>query len=341
MKFVPNFAAARRGRLDRRRSALLAGLSAFLPWELGHKADPFASAPAGIQPEWYFVWMFQFLKYLPAEIAASGRVAGHRLLRALAAVLVLVPVLDRGASLGARRPGRSPGVRRARRSPRADRPRTAAAARAGHAMKAGWRRRPPLRALALSAALPTPPSPTPPSKPSSRSAASTATSRSTTPSEPAREALRRTTSTRARASPAPPATAPTRAPKTRTSPTIRGRGSAAVVAVGHPGPVHVVPFRRHRHEDFDPSERVDQFAGTARAATARRSCAATKASRRASAAMAPRHSARQGRPVAGLPDARRPDLQPLPRRRDAHGRAQAALRRLREVREERAPWKRS
>ena len=31
--------------------ALLAGLSAFLPWELGVRADPFAPAPAGIQPE--------------------------------------------------------------------------------------------------------------------------------------------------------------------------------------------------------------------------------------------------------------------------------------------------
>ena len=46
--------------------ALLAALSAFLPWELGTKADPFAAAPAGIRPEWYFLWMFQALKYVPA-----------------------------------------------------------------------------------------------------------------------------------------------------------------------------------------------------------------------------------------------------------------------------------
>jgi quinol-cytochrome oxidoreductase complex cytochrome b subunit len=48
--------------------ALLAGLSAFYPWELGVKADPFAPAPAGIRPEWYFLWMFQALKYFPAHI---------------------------------------------------------------------------------------------------------------------------------------------------------------------------------------------------------------------------------------------------------------------------------
>jgi cytochrome b6 len=48
--------------------ALLAGLSAFLPWELGAKADPFAPAPAGIQPEWYFLWTFQLLRVVPASV---------------------------------------------------------------------------------------------------------------------------------------------------------------------------------------------------------------------------------------------------------------------------------
>jgi cytochrome b6 len=48
--------------------ALLAGLAAFYPWELGLKADPFAPAPAGIHPEWYFLWAFQTLKYAPASV---------------------------------------------------------------------------------------------------------------------------------------------------------------------------------------------------------------------------------------------------------------------------------
>lgn len=48
--------------------ALLAGLSAYYPWELGTKADPFAPAPAGIRPEWYFLWVFQALKYVPATV---------------------------------------------------------------------------------------------------------------------------------------------------------------------------------------------------------------------------------------------------------------------------------
>ena len=56
--------------------ALLAGLSAFYPWELGAKADPFAPAPSGIRPEWYFLWFFQTLKYIPSTVLG---VEGERL----------------------------------------------------------------------------------------------------------------------------------------------------------------------------------------------------------------------------------------------------------------------
>jgi cytochrome b6 len=48
--------------------AALAALAAFFPWELGEKADPFAPAPKGIRPEWFFMWMFQTLKIVPAHI---------------------------------------------------------------------------------------------------------------------------------------------------------------------------------------------------------------------------------------------------------------------------------
>jgi len=80
---------------------LLAALSAFFPWELGRKADPFTPAPAGIRPEWYFLSMFQALKYLPAEIAGMpGETLGVLGFSLLAAVIVAVPLLDRGASRG-------------------------------------------------------------------------------------------------------------------------------------------------------------------------------------------------------------------------------------------------
>ena len=79
--------------------AVLAGLAAFLPWELGVKADPFAPAPAGIRPEWVFLWMFQGLKYIPAKVVGiPGETLGVLFLGALALVLVIVPLLDRKRS---------------------------------------------------------------------------------------------------------------------------------------------------------------------------------------------------------------------------------------------------
>jgi cytochrome b6 len=78
---------------------LLAALAAFFPWELGVKADPFAPAPAGIRPEWYFLWMFQGLKYLPSKIGPiPGETLGVLFLGLIGAALVVVPWLDRRGS---------------------------------------------------------------------------------------------------------------------------------------------------------------------------------------------------------------------------------------------------
>ena len=82
---------------------LLAVLAVYFPAELGHKADPFSSAPAGIKPEWYFLFMFQSLKYFPGHILfIEGEVLGI-LLFGLAGVLwLLVPFWDRKSSRGER-----------------------------------------------------------------------------------------------------------------------------------------------------------------------------------------------------------------------------------------------
>lgn len=48
--------------------AVLGSLAALLPWELGEKADPFSSAPAGIRPEWYFLAPFFTLKLIPSHV---------------------------------------------------------------------------------------------------------------------------------------------------------------------------------------------------------------------------------------------------------------------------------
>jgi cytochrome b6 len=81
--------------------AVLAVLAAYLPAELGTKADPFAPAPIGIKPEWYFMFMFQTLKYLPAHVLGiEGEVVGILGFGLGGAALLLVPFLDRGAAHG-------------------------------------------------------------------------------------------------------------------------------------------------------------------------------------------------------------------------------------------------
>jgi cytochrome b6 len=83
--------------------AILAAMAAFFPAELGEKADPFAPAPEGIRPEWYFMFMFQTLKYLPARIVGvEGDLVGVLAFGLAAAVLVLVPFLDRASARGER-----------------------------------------------------------------------------------------------------------------------------------------------------------------------------------------------------------------------------------------------
>ena len=85
--------------------AIVAALAAYFPAELGEKADPFASAPAGIQPEWYFMFMFQALKMLPAHILGiEGETVGILGFGLAGVFLVLVPFLDRKAARGERSP---------------------------------------------------------------------------------------------------------------------------------------------------------------------------------------------------------------------------------------------
>lgn len=80
---------------------ILAALAALFPWELGQKADPFGSAPPGIKPEWYFVFMFQTLKHLPPHIWGikwlEGEMVGVLFFGFCGLVVLAVPFLDVGA----------------------------------------------------------------------------------------------------------------------------------------------------------------------------------------------------------------------------------------------------
>ncbi len=76
-------------------------LSVVSPWELGVKADPFAPAPAGIKPEWYFLFVFQLLKFLPAHVGPiEGELVGIGLLSIGATVVVLMPFIDKSSAIG-------------------------------------------------------------------------------------------------------------------------------------------------------------------------------------------------------------------------------------------------
>lgn len=74
--------------------AVLAGLATFYPWELGAKADPFAPAPAGIRPEWYFLWAFETLKHIPASVAGlNGELVAVAAIGAGALGALLLPLV--------------------------------------------------------------------------------------------------------------------------------------------------------------------------------------------------------------------------------------------------------
>jgi len=95
MRFFPNF-------LLRELMAwyvalgVLGALAALAPWELGTKADPFASAPAGIRPEWYFMFMFQTLKLIPARVwLIDGELLGVLAFGAAGLLWLLLPFFAR------------------------------------------------------------------------------------------------------------------------------------------------------------------------------------------------------------------------------------------------------
>jgi quinol-cytochrome oxidoreductase complex cytochrome b subunit len=95
MKFFPNF-VLREVMAWYVALGVLGALAALAPWELGTKADPFAPAPAGIKPEWYFMFMFQTLKLIPAKIwLLDGEIVGILAFGVAGLVWTLLPFFDR------------------------------------------------------------------------------------------------------------------------------------------------------------------------------------------------------------------------------------------------------
>lgn len=97
MPFFPNFFLRDLIAWSLILGAVLA-VSVYWPATLGEKADPFAPTPAGIQPEWYFLWMFQTLKLVPGHVfGLEGELVAVGLTGVAGLALLLVPWLDRPA----------------------------------------------------------------------------------------------------------------------------------------------------------------------------------------------------------------------------------------------------
>jgi len=95
MKFFPNF-MLRELMAWYVALGVLGALAAIFPWNLGIKADPFVSAPAGIKPEWYFLFMFQTLKLIPPKVwFIDGEVIGVVVFGLIALLWLLLPFLGR------------------------------------------------------------------------------------------------------------------------------------------------------------------------------------------------------------------------------------------------------
>jgi len=84
--------------------ALLIVLATVLPAGLEEKADPF-NTPQHIKPEWYFLWIYQFIK-VPSMVIGPGvlaELAGIFIPAVGVVLLIILPFLDRKPE---RRPGR-------------------------------------------------------------------------------------------------------------------------------------------------------------------------------------------------------------------------------------------
>jgi quinol-cytochrome oxidoreductase complex cytochrome b subunit len=76
--------------------AALIVLASLLPVGLEEKADPFLT-PEHIKPEWYFLWIYQFIKVPPLVLGpgAVANLAGIVIPAVGFVLLILLPFLDR------------------------------------------------------------------------------------------------------------------------------------------------------------------------------------------------------------------------------------------------------
>jgi len=83
----------------------LVTLAMLIPSELGPEIDLLKPAPEGVKPDWFFLWVYQILKWMPTYVLSiEGEVAGIVGLILAALVIVFAPFFDRRAQRNERSP---------------------------------------------------------------------------------------------------------------------------------------------------------------------------------------------------------------------------------------------
>jgi cytochrome b6 len=74
---------------------VLATLSILIPSDLGHEIDYLKPAPAGVKPDWFFLWVYQTLKILPTYVLGiEGETVGIVGLAFISIFVAFIPFLD-------------------------------------------------------------------------------------------------------------------------------------------------------------------------------------------------------------------------------------------------------
>ena len=84
---------------------VLLALATLIPRELGEKANPMASAPPGMRPEWYFLPLYETLRIVPASLVGiQGELIVNGAVGILMGLWAVVPFIDRRSHQGLKSP---------------------------------------------------------------------------------------------------------------------------------------------------------------------------------------------------------------------------------------------
>jgi cytochrome b6 len=74
---------------------LLFTLAVLMPSELGSVIDYLKPAPVGVKPDWFFLWVYQILKWIPTYVLGiEGEIVGITGLALIATVIFCAPFVD-------------------------------------------------------------------------------------------------------------------------------------------------------------------------------------------------------------------------------------------------------